>query len=626
VADNVEEWVLKLVDQASGSAAAMAGGLKALDAAQLKTASSALALANAQRSAAALAAKASADPGNAAKAAAAQSSAASLAIKAAKEQARQQAEAAKAAGAAQEQAAAGAANAMQSVAHPIDAATGALAKMGPQGMAAAAALAVLTAAVTATVGTLAALYVKAIDVVQSVGLMTTRFAALAGSARAGQAVTAMVQRLGVELPFATDQLGEWAGALQRAGVEGKNLESATRAIAAAAALNPAGGANAAQETLSKLAQGGKEATDLIKAMADGSRRGTGALREMGITLADLGGKAAVAKMSAGELSAAIEKALQAKGGGALSAMMNTWPSIIGKAREGFASIFEGLTGPVDTFMGAVRSLFGEFNRGGVAINVLKPIATAVFSTLFDWGSRALNAIHKGFLYVMIGALTAYIALRPLLNGLAAFVGSANMLRGVAVVFALMALPFVILAAAALTVVAIFGVVVGAIAAVGAALVYVIGAIAGFVASIGSAFADAYAAATGAGGSIVDGLVAGVMAGAGAFLDAIGGLASSGLAKFKGIFGIASPSKVMLEHGDQNIAGALATGVDRGADKVDASMSRLGGGAKPGAAGGKDGAGGKREYHFHYTGPADQADDFFDKAAMWLLQLEREAAT
>ena len=504
---------------------------------------------------------------------------------------------------------------------------GFLAQLGPQGQAAAVAISVLVTVLDKTAGTLAALSAKAIDVVQSVGLMTARFAALAGSAKAGAAVTAMVQRLGTELPFATEQIAGWTSALQRAGVEGKNLENATRAIAAAAALNPEGGANAAQETLSKLAQGGKEATDLIKAVAEGSRKGTGALREMGITLADLGGKAAVSKMSADQLSAAIEGALQAKGGGALSAMLNTWPSIIGKAREGFASIFEGLGEPVNKFMGAVRSLFGEFSRGGVAINVLKPIATAVFSALFEWGTKALNAIHKGFLYVVIGALTAYIALRPLINGIADFVGSANMLRGVAIVFGLLALPWVVLAVAIGTVVAVIGVVIAAIVAIGAALVYVIGAIAGFVGSIVGAFSDAYNAATGAGGSIVDGLLAGLEAGAMRFVTALAGLALQGLDAFKGVFKIASPSRVMLEHGEDDIAGAGTTGVERGQKKFKAAVRGLGDGAVEGGRG-RGGAGGDdgdpRAVHYHYSGPVEHYPTFREHMRRFLEETAGEA--
>src|SRR6185312_3281976 len=52
---------------------------------------------------------------------------------------------------------------------------GFLAQLGPQGQAAAVAISVLVTVLDKTAGTLAALSAKAIDVVQSVGLMTARF-------------------------------------------------------------------------------------------------------------------------------------------------------------------------------------------------------------------------------------------------------------------------------------------------------------------------------------------------------------------------------------------------------------------------------------------------------------------
>jgi hypothetical protein len=78
---------------------------------------------------------------------------------------------------------------------------------------------------------------------------------------------------------------------------------------------------------------------------------------------------------------------------------------------------------------------------------------------------------------------------------------------------------------------------------------------------------------------VAGLVQGIQAGAGAVIAAVSGLASSALGAFKGALGIHSPSKVMLEHGEDNIAGATATGVDKGAPKVQDAMARLGDGEK-----------------------------------------------
>lgn len=579
----------------SGASLKAAAGLGQLSSAQIAAAQSALAMANAQIALAraeSMASKESAQKAlrslqlseamKAAKAVEAD------AAKKASQQAKDAADAAAAASAKQ-------AEAVEAVKHPIDAAVGALAKMGPQGQAAAAALTVMAAAAAVTVGTLASLAEKAIEVGERMALLRAGFAGLAGSAAGGRAVQDMISGLG--LPIATSEVNNWAASLVGAGVKGKQLEAELRAIASAEALKKAfgGGGGAAAENFFKvMGNGGKEADEMLKKIQAGGRRGAEAIKAMGLNVEDFGGQAALAKMNAEQLVATATKALQMKGAPALEAMANSWDVIKMKATEGFASIFSGLggaKGPVESFMGAVKSLFGEFSKGGVAVNLLRPIVTTVFSTLFAWGTKALNAIHRGFLMAAIAGLQLYIYLRPALTQFKEFLTSANMLRGVAIIFGLLALPFVALAAVMLVVVGVIGAVIAAVGLLVAAFVYVVGAVAGFVASIVGAFADAYAAATGAGGSFVDGLIAGITAGAGKLVAAVTGLASSALGAFKSAFGIASPSKVMLEHGEKNIAGGLSAGVDRGADKVDASMASLGaGGAGTPAGGGAKGGG------------------------------------
>lgn len=509
-----------------------------------------------------------------------------------------------------------------------------IAKLGPEGQAVAIALGVLTIAVTATVGALLAMGAAAIAVTEHLRLMRLRFAALAGSAQDGQAVTDMVLRLGQELPFATEQIEDWTSSLQRAGLAGKDLEAATRAVAAAAALNPKGGAEAAQDFLSKLAKSGKEAESLIQSVAEQSRRGTGPLRDMGLVLDDLGGAAAVAKMNAAELSQAIEKALARKGGGVLEEMSSTWPVIVQKAKDGFFSIFEGLDKPVTEFMGAVKSLFGEFGRGRTLMGGTRGVITDVFGTLFSWATKAVNVVHKGFLTIAIGVLTAYIAMRPLIERFKQLAASTYFLNGLKVMLVgVAALLFAIVAPALLVITVVYGItaaVVAFISTLDAAFVYIIGVVVNFAASVIDAFTTAYEGARAAGGSFVDGIVAGILAGVGRVVGAVKNLASAGLEAFKSTFGIQSPSKVMRIHGQKNIAeDGLAEGIDRGAPVVADAMARLGGEPPAGPGGGARGqarasSGDGPHYHFHYTGPADQADPFFERAQRWLETLDAEA--
>jgi hypothetical protein len=466
-----------------------------------------------------------------------------------------------------------------------------LASLGPYGQAAAAVLGVVTGALQATIGSMLDWAGIAIKMTEGRAAATAAWSALAGGEAAGKTAAGAIGKLGDSLPFAGSQVRAWAQSMLAAGVSASQLEARVKAVASAEALmrDVGGGGAAAENLFKRLAESASAADKFIKDLQGGGRKSVQMLADMGLSVADVAKQLgmsetafAKATVSGEAMSNAVQKALTVKGAGSLDAMMGSWGVILDKAKGGWMSLLGGLGDAVKPLMVEVRSLFGEFNKGSVLMNTLKPIVTAVFTKLFEWATIATHAIHKGFLMVLVGALTAYIAMRPVINAVKDFMTSATMLQGaktiligLAVAAGLMALPFIIGGAAVLIVVAALGALVSGI-------VYVVGAISNFVASITEAFATAYSAATGAGGSIIDGLVAGVMAGGARFIEALTGLASSGLAAFKGVLGIASPSRVMLEHGEDNIAGAAATGVDRGTDKMDASMSRLGAPPKGGA--------------------------------------------
>ncbi len=75
-----------------------------------------------------------------------------------------------------------------------------------------------------------------------------------------------------------------------------------------------------------------------------------------------------------------------------------------------------------------------------------------------------------------------------------------------------------------------------------------------------------------GKNIVSGIIEGITSGAGAVGQAMQNLAQSGLNKFKDVFGIASPSKVMAQQGLYLNEG-LAQGVEKSSDKPAAAMAK-----------------------------------------------------
>ncbi|HSN15618.1 MAG TPA: hypothetical protein VLT61_13380, partial [Anaeromyxobacteraceae bacterium] len=145
---------------------------------------------------------------------------------------------------------------------------------------------------------------------------------------------------------------------------------------------------------------------------------------------------------------------------------------------------------------------------------------------------------------------------------------------------------------------IFGAVQAAVVGFGVALWGVIGYVIEFVGGILTKLGELESGAISAAGNFVSGLVQGIVAGAGAVAEAVANLARTALSTFTGIFGIHSPSTVMLEHGEENIAGAAATGIEEGAPKVDRAMQKLG--PKTGGARGGSSANGGRSFSFQFS--------------------------
>lgn len=534
----------------------------------------------------------------------------------------------------------------------------ALGALGPEGEAAAAALQVVTAALTATIGALLAFGQAAIQVTQQRSALLATFAALGGGQAAGASTLAMVQKLGTSLPFATSQIAAWARSLEAAGVQGKDLEGAIRAVAAAQALMGDSGAAATQNLIKRLAEGGEAAKGLMKQLQAGGPRSSKLLAEMGLQTRDLAAAMGMTEaqfkrstISAEQMQKAIEKALQKKGAGPLGELGLTFPALVQKVREGFLSLFDALGPAVKPFMQAIKSLFGEFSKGGGAINALKPIVTSVMTTLFAWATRAVTAVHAivtwllnsgkaggvfssaisvlkttwAALVAIFGAVRA--AMTPIIGVLKAIFSNAlvldgirGMFRGIAIIIGIVVVAFAALTAVVAVVVGVFAAMAGAI---GGALAAVAGVIFDVVDEIVAALSGLTDGAGSAASGFVDGLVSGIEAGIGSVVGAVAGLASSALSAFTGVFGIKSPSTVMRRHGQKNIAeDGLAEGIDRGGDKVDDAMAGLGGEPPGGGARGKGGAGSK-VYNIVFQGKSSEFVDFREQAEKWLEEIDSE---
>lgn len=604
----VEEWTLRLIDQSSGAAARMASQLDALDAAQTRAADSAKTLVSEQEKAAGIpAAKGpmrdergrflpkGALPG-------AGPSPAGEAAKTGDEAQRAATGLGDAAGAADKFLSkrkalrdmlggemASRLAALREVGGPVGVAAGAFSnltaivgRLGPYGAAAAIGVKVLTYAVTAATAALAGMAAAAISVTSQRAKLMATFSALSFGAVGGARTLAIVERLGVALPFATSEIAQWAIELQKAGFQGRALESALRAVAAAESLIP-GGAAAAQQLLTTLAMGGPAAAQLIATLKRGGPEARSQLADMGLRVQDIALALGMttqqfgrATLSARQMAEAVERALARKAMGPLADLMLTFPVLLTKVKEGFLSLFDGLGPSVRAFMREVQKLTAEFTRNGSVTKALRPVVLEVMTAVFKGATAAVRVLRE-----------VNKAIGPIVKEMWAFAHSAVGLTIIRGALAVIAVVLGAIAAAAVMVTIPFA----AFASVVVALYGGIVALVSGVLTLAASLQELVMGATSAGSAFVQGLIGGITSGAGALVAAVQGLASSALGAFKAVLGIASPSKVMAEMGGHTVDG-FAQGVDASADKAQASMDAM---VTP--SGGKGGAGGKGGFSF-----------------------------
>ncbi len=478
----------------------------------------------------------------------------------------------------------------------LGAVTKALGAMGPEGEAAAAALQVVAAVVTFVVEKLYDLVQAAISISQQKDAMAETFKALGPAGSDGYALVGAMEAVADSLPQARGEVESWAKSLMAAGMQGEHLEQGVKAIASANAIMGKSGSDAAQTLMKRFemaAESGQKITLDRRIMAQLAAAGVSAAT-LASSLGVPEGKLGKMSLDAAKLGDAMQKALIEKGAGALENMGLTWASISGKLGDAWNSLFEDMGTIVKPFMAEIKAFFAEFSAGGIAAGATKSVLTSMLTEVFSQLTAAAHAAHIMYLGLEIGALRAYIAAAPLVRLFRMINGSAAALEIVKSIFIGIAVVVGILAAA----VAAVGLVIAAagyilyeifIAPI-VAIVELVAAIVGFASDAIDALSTWASGASDAASNFVSGLVNGISNGASAVISAVSNLANGALSAFKGIFGIHSPSRVMLEHGEKNIAGAAATGIDNGAPMVDEAMGGLGpknltrGGGKPNSSG------------------------------------------
>ncbi len=437
----------------------------------------------------------------------------------------------------------------------------------------------------------------AVKLTQEKDALRATFDVLTGGG--GDALLSDLEELSTQLPFTADKLNAWGKSLLAAGIKGDALKESIKAIAAATAIMGESGGQAAMGLIKRfamMAETGQKVTldrRILAQMAEAGISAQALAKALGVPADKLGKMSINAK----DLGDAMQKALIAGGAKPLALLGQTWDSISAKLKEGFEDAFEDLGDLVGPFMSELQSLASEFYAGGVAGGSFKDVIKGVLTPAFEIATRTVRAMHIAFLHLQIAFLKAKIAVHPLskaLGDVGISGGIVNvamyLIAGTAIVLAvvfgalalavfLVALPFIVLAAA------IYGVY--------RAGAYIVGIVGGMIAN----FSNLKAAAIDAGTGIITGLGNALSSGAAWVISLAAAVATGIIGAIVGPLAIHSPSRVMMRIGG-HVTEGLALGIDDGAPDVQASAAGAAGAAVSGAAGaaGKAGAspGGKVE--------------------------------
>ncbi len=424
--------------------------------------------------------------------------------------------------------------------------------------------------------------------------------AVAGvSRRPGQEFVAVVDQLARRVPIARDKLQEMAKEMALLKLGGRDLQAG---LTATAMVTSALGESAGRNVRAIVEQ-----SQAIRRFTLGARDIRGeftALAGTGLTKADVLG--ALAKqlgksipqvelaLLRGQVKLkdglrALEAASKDRFGKIVGAQMLDFNTQISKAKEAFASLFNGLN--LDPALEALKSFFDIFDEGNVTGKALKAIVTGGMQTLINLIAKGLP-IAKDFFGGMIdGALMLYIALAPTFYQIGKTIskwlglsGSFDALKAGRVVLytlaAAVAVVAVSLALAALPVVILGALIYGAVQlAIGA--FHRLKAIVSVVSTAFSMARDYIATLdwSDLGAMLIQGLIGGVSGMVGRFVDSIKGLARAGMAAFRDENEIKSPAGAYKRLGRYIPPGA-AEGVDETAPLLSRSVADMSTAAMP----------------------------------------------
>lgn len=317
------------------------------------------------------------------------------------------------------------------------------------------------------------------------------------------------------------------------------------------------------------------------------------IKKLGAALSSAGGVAVIAAAAFVALTAATVGAYLALAKFAVTAnaeAMTKLQAAQDRLAKGWKGLFSGVN--LDKFVAAVEDLFSIFDEGTSTANALKVLFSTMLQPLFDAAAVVGPYVKEMFKGVVLGALLFTIAVLRVRNAIIRMIPAETraaikeligqtvtmetaMKVGVAIamtlagVLAVLAATFVSIGISIAIAMAPMLLMIAAIGAVVAAFVYWDKIVAKVTETLGGWATAAKDAAK----NLIDGLVNGIKAGVGLVVDALKGLASSGIAAFKKTLGIASPSKVFELQASHTVAGYVQ-GIEAGEDDVENALESM----------------------------------------------------
>ena len=427
--------------------------------------------------------------------------------------------------------------------------------------------------------------------------MLTMFDALGAGVTTGAQVNDMLNSMRDKIGVTKDSMVPLVKEFMAMGVTGKEaVEKLTTAALSAKALM--GGADSAAQAFTSL-------TKKIQLAAETGHglklplKGLGSLAEMGITVDEVAKKMGVSAsdlsnqlkngtVNATKFGDALNNALIEKGKGPLEKMGMSLGNLGSMLKEYIGNMFEDMQGPVYDFLGAVKDAFGVFSQAKPSGQAMKTGIQSVITKILEYATKLIPIMKHFFLDMIIFGLKAYIAIKPIIKWVKDFIASAT---GMAILSALwdgLKTALMLVGGAIALVVGLFVVMTGIGVAVGAGIWALAAIISTFVSDTIAALIGWVPAAWDAATDFVKGLVDGITNGAGLVIDAVKNLGKSAIGAFKGVLGISSPSKIMVEHGE-NTGEGVAQGISNKTKDVADASGDLGGAASGGfsSSGGGD---------------------------------------